>query len=293
MESKKVAVLLSSYNGEKFIKEQIDSILNQTYQNIEIYVRDDGSSDGTLKILKRYEKKKQIKLIVGKNIGFINSFFELLKYPIDAEYFAFSDQDDVWLKNKIERAIELLEKEKNSNLPIMYYSNYAFYDENMNFKANAKNKKNPSFIGCLVECINLGSATVINKVARNMTINNLPHNCSGHDWWIYMICQGLGKTIYDENILVKHRTHIDNTSECGKNFISTQIHRIKALFKRNFFKIIRYQIEEYKEYFLPSLSKENQKIINLFYCKGIKIKKQLKKYFIHIDFEHHYQMKLL
>ena len=79
--------------------------------------------------------------------------------------------------------------------------------------------------------------------------------------------------------MLKHRVHINNTSECGKNFVSTQIHRIKTLFKGNFFKTIKYQIEEYKEYFFSSLSNKNQKIINLFYTKGINLNKQIKKTF--------------
>ena len=72
-----VAVLVSTFNGEKYIKEQLDSILNQTYQNIHIYVRDDGSTDSTIAILKKYEQKGKIQLRLGKNIGFVNSFFEV------------------------------------------------------------------------------------------------------------------------------------------------------------------------------------------------------------------------
>ena len=279
MNNKKVAVLLSSYNGEKYIKEQIDSIINQTYKNIEIFVRDDGSKDRTVEILKEYETDKKIKLITGKNLGFVNSFFELLKHPKDAEYFAFADQDDIWMENKIEKAVEMLGKEENNNIPIMYYSNYDFYDENMNFKSNAKDRSKTSFLGCLVECVNSGMATVINKKARDIIINKLPQNCCSHDWWIYMIYQGLGKVIYDEKVMVKHRTHGNNTSECGKSFIGLQIFRIKSLFKSNFFKKIRYQIQDYKEYFYEVLSDENKKIINLFYPSGLKIGKQIKKLF--------------
>ena len=93
MEERKVAILLSTYNGEKYVKEQIDSFLNQTYKNVEIIVRDDGSKDSTVKILKEYQNNyNNIKLTVGKNLGFIKSFFELLKLG-DADYYAFADQD--------------------------------------------------------------------------------------------------------------------------------------------------------------------------------------------------------
>ena len=91
--SKKVVILLSTYNGEKYLREQIDSILNQSYQNFELVVRDDGSKDSTVEIVKEYMEKsdKEITLMVGKNLGFIKSFFELLKHS-DADYFSFADQ---------------------------------------------------------------------------------------------------------------------------------------------------------------------------------------------------------
>ena len=111
MENKKVAILMSTYNGEKYLKEQIESLLAQTYGNIEIYIRDDGSKDNTIKIIKNYkEKYNNIVLKEGKNIGFINSFFELLNLCNDADYYAYCDQDDVWMNDKIERAVKFLGK---------------------------------------------------------------------------------------------------------------------------------------------------------------------------------------
>ena len=78
--SKKVNVLLSAYNGEKYIKEQIDSILNQSYSNVELYVRDDGSKDGTLAIVREYEEKGLLHLEAGENVGFVKSFVAHCKW---------------------------------------------------------------------------------------------------------------------------------------------------------------------------------------------------------------------
>ena len=111
---KKVAVLISTYNGEKYIKEQIDSILNQTYKNIEIVIRDDGSSDSTIEIIKEYQKKhSNIILKEGTNVGFIKSFFQLLGLA-DSDYYAYCDQDDVWMENKIELAVNALNEADNT-----------------------------------------------------------------------------------------------------------------------------------------------------------------------------------
>ncbi len=81
MEEKRVAVTISTYNGEKYIEQQIESLLNQTYKNVDIFVRDDGSTDLTLDILKKYEKDKKIKLYYGENLGFIGSFYDILDKP--------------------------------------------------------------------------------------------------------------------------------------------------------------------------------------------------------------------
>lgn len=131
MENSKVAVLLSTYNGEKYLKEQLDSLINQTYSNIDIYIRDDGSTDNTVKIIKEYQKNNSnIYLDEGKNSGFIKSFFELLKNNSNADIYSYCDQDDIWEKDKIERAVKHIEKEDNTK-PILYFCNSDYYDMNM------------------------------------------------------------------------------------------------------------------------------------------------------------------
>ena len=125
---KKVAVLISTYNGKKYLKEQLDSILNQTYPNIEIVIRDDGSTDSTLELVKEYqEKHSNIRLKEGTNIGFIKSFFKLLEMA-DADYYAYCDQDDIWLENKIELAVNALNQADNTK-PNMAFGNADYYYE--------------------------------------------------------------------------------------------------------------------------------------------------------------------
>lgn len=102
MESQKVQVLMSTYNGERFLQEQIESILNQSWKNLDILIRDDGSRDQTREILKDYsEKYSNVYIFLEENCGVARSFFELLKKS-DADYVAFCDQDDIWMEQKIE-----------------------------------------------------------------------------------------------------------------------------------------------------------------------------------------------
>lgn len=84
-----VAICMSTYNGEKYIKKQIESLLKQTYKNIDIYVRDDDSRDNTLKILKEYEKNTKVKIIAGKNLGVVKSFYECLKQAYNTKKYVF------------------------------------------------------------------------------------------------------------------------------------------------------------------------------------------------------------
>ena len=126
---KKVQVLLSTYNGEKYLKEQIESILKQKEVDKKLIVRDDGSSDSTIKILEEISNKnKKIIFYKGKNIGPARSFMELLKKSEEADYYSFADQDDIWEENKIISAINKL---NNINEPELYLSALGIVNESL------------------------------------------------------------------------------------------------------------------------------------------------------------------
>jgi rhamnosyltransferase len=277
---KKVAILLSTYNGEKYLREQLDSILNQTYTNFELIVRDDGSKDNTVGIVKEYIEKsdKEIVLVEGKNLGFIKSFFDLLKRA-DADYYSFADQDDIWLPNKIELAVKSLNKLDNTK-PNMAFSNVDYYDTEMNFigKGDSKGKK-PSFLNSLYECINQGMTMVINKKARDYIINHIPEKCFFHDWWTYMICTAFGKVVQDDVVTVKYRRAKTNATVEGQGKLTLLVWRIKKLFLGDGMKDIKKQITIFKNIFYKDLSKENKKILDTFQGEKYNFFKALKKTF--------------
>lgn len=289
----RVAVLLSSYNGEKYIKEQIDSILNQTYGNLTLYVRDDGSADCTLSILSAYEKRGEIVLFRGKNKGYINSFFELMKQCEAAEYYAWCDQDDIWMPEKIERAVDKLEEDRNqylgtakNNSPVLYFSDYDYYDETMCFQKHGLiHKRGPSFANSLMDCISLGFNSVFNHRAREMMCEKTPEHCCGHDWWTYMICAAFGRVIYDRGFIsVKYRRIEKSISPGGKNFLALQIWRFKKFFLNDYFMKIREQLWEFADLYFAELSNENAKIMRLFAKKKYHLTLALKKMFYPVRF---------
>lgn len=280
MNDKKVVIIMSTYNGEKYIAEQIDSLINQTYKNIEILIRDDGSKDKTIEIIKKYqEKNPNIILKEGENKGFINSFFELLNMAdTKAKYFAYCDQDDVWMEDKIERAVSFMEK-SNSSKPVLYFSNSDYYDGNMNFLKTAEKNKVYNFRNSLVECVTQGMTMVINRTAKELIVNNRPQNCLFHDWWTYMICSGFGEIIYDNKSLVKYRRHNKSVTVEGKSKWQLFKWRVKNFFIENSLKEIKKQWIDYKNFYYDKLSKKDQKLINLFAREKYNLFVALKKTF--------------
>lgn len=275
----KVKVLLSAYNGVRYIEEQIESILAQSVEGIELIVRDDGSTDGTIEILKKYEDKGLIQLELGKNVGFVASFFWLVENSGDGDYFFFSDQDDVWFPDKVEMALEKL-KDVDNTKPVLYFSNYDFYDGDMKFIAHHEAKGNKlSFRNSIVDCVPLGFNSCFNKKAQEMTIGNMPKKSQGHDWWMYMLCTGLGEVIYDDRATVKYRRHNANVSGEEVSFLQFQIWRFKKLFLRGYFSKIKDQIIEFEQLFGEQLAKEDQKVLALFTKRGFHPIVQLKKVF--------------
>ena len=275
---KKVAVLISTYNGEKYIKEQLDSILNQTYKNIDIVIRDDGSKDLTIDIIKEYQKKnKNIFLTEGSNIGFIKSFFQLLENS-NADYYAFCDQDDIWIDNKIELAVMLLNSVDNT-LPNLVFGNSDYYDENMNFIGKGEEHRTFSFKNSLYECVSQGMTMTINQVAKQIIIDNIPEKCLFHDWWTYMICSGQGNVMYNDSTVVKYRRFEKNATAEGQNILKVFLWRIKKLFANNGMKDIKTQQLEYKRLFYNNLSNENKEILDLFVQEKYNFFKAIKKAF--------------
>lgn len=304
---KKVQVLLSSYNGEKYIKEQLDSILSQTYDNISILVRDDGSTDETVTILRKYETEGKIRLVAGKNCGFIQSFHWLVAHADDADYYAFSDQDDIWFPEKISRAVEKLEELESElvhssairEMPLLYFSNYDFYDDTdgeMKYAGHAyplDKVRKPSFYNAIVDCMPLGFCSVMNYAAKRMMTEHIPSHSCGHDWWTYLLCSGLGRVVYDSRPTVKYRRTGNNVSAGGMAFLSFQIWRIRKFFLQGYFQSIRMMLAEFYYLYSKALREEDQKQLSLYARKNVDIIANLVKAFYPRRYREHWSDEVM
>ncbi len=206
------AVLLSSYNGERFIGAQVDSILAQSHRNLRLIVRDDGSSDGTTAIVTRYaERHANVELRRGRNVGAVASFLELLDHAPEGHYVALSDQDDVWREDKVERAIAALQ---SIDGPAMYFSNVEIVGTGLEHLAAESDRapRGASFANALVENIATGCTVVLNAAAAGtLRGRNVRHaDLVMHDWWIYQVIAGIGNVIYERYAGVCYRQHPGN-----------------------------------------------------------------------------------
>lgn len=197
----KIWVLMSTYNGMAYIEEQIESILSQKNCDVHLLVRDDGSTDATLDILKSYEKKGSLTLISDNiNLGPAKSFLKLLEMAPDDGYYAFSDQDDCWNSDKLERALEMLTQAEENNMPLVYYSNSDVVDQNLNStgKKVYSGKQKPTLERVLCGYGIQGCTMVLNKALRDifLSVDMSKERIGMHDFFLCdlcMVCGGGGK----------------------------------------------------------------------------------------------------
>ena len=214
---RKVAIILGFYDGYEFIRKQLQSIFEQTHQNFIIFVTDDNSKDKfSLEKLNINERNKN-KIRVGlrnKNIGYAQNFLNaLVSIDGDFDYYAFSDQDDIWHREKLEKAINSLEGYPD-NQANLYGSRTELIGESEEIKLgkSIEFKKSPSFQNALTQSIFGGNTMVFNRNAFDLICSsNINQKIISHDWWCYQIISGAGGNIfYDKNIYLKYRQHTNN-----------------------------------------------------------------------------------
>jgi glycosyltransferase involved in cell wall biosynthesis len=262
----KVKIILSTYNGEKYIKELVESVLAQNYPNFHLIIRDDGSTDKTRFILNQYKTLKNVDICLGKNLGVIKSFFELLKIAgDDAQYIAFCDQDDIWKENKITRAVDQLERKVPSDIPGLYFCRYALVDKNLNIigYSNAPNRR-PFFSNALVQNIANGCTMVINQKTRSLLIDHIPSNPLMYDAWIYLLVSAFGRVIYDQVPTILYRQHGENTIGAETSIIRKWAGRASRFYKSWGKRKITSQAIEFRELFYELMPREKKNIIDNF-----------------------------
>lgn len=219
---KQVQILLSTYNGAEWLPFQMDSLAEQTYPEISILVRDDGSCDQTISLLNKYEKRlPQMTWYAGKNIGIWKSFWDLLEHAdAAADYFAFCDQDDVWFPDKLEHGILQLEQqlkelpeELQEELPALYCGSLLLTDKNLHplHTTISFTGFRPSFGNAVLQNIATGCTCIFNRALLTLVRSNRPDYMVMHDWWLYLTASCFGTVIYDNTPKLYYRQHGTNS----------------------------------------------------------------------------------
>jgi len=210
----KLIVLMSTYNGERFLRQQLDSLIGQTLRPDQILIRDDGSKDSTLAILEEYAIRYPfISYYQGENKGPAASFYDLICHCEKAEYYALCDQDDVWFKDKLMSAVNRLEKE-DAKLPLLYCSRYTLTDGDLHpLNSDVSHLYDfTDFAHSLLYHTAPGCTFVYNEAAREkiMKYDMEKEYCLIHDSIIHKVVAMFGKVILDKDSHMFYRQHGNN-----------------------------------------------------------------------------------
>lgn len=274
-EINQVDILLSTYNGSKYLRELIDSIINQTYQNWQLIIRDDGSKDDTFKIIQGFIKQFPEKIIYIDdqyyNLGPNQSFSKLMEYS-NANYIMFCDQDDIWLNNKIELTIKkmLVLEGKYSDRPLLVHTDLTVVDKDLKIIFNSfwkYQKLNPeckNLNNIIIQNIVTGCSMMINKKLKELA-QPIPTDAIMHDWWIALVAS-IYSGIYEiESPSILYRQHNENNIGAKKYsfyYYITRLGKINESHKSNI-KIIK-QAEALLKCYKEILNKKQYKTLNSF-----------------------------
>ena len=288
--NQKVAVILGFYNGNNFIDEQVESIFNQNFKNIDIFIFDDNSKIKLeFKELKiNNNKKPKIKITKRKeNLGYAKNFLMgLEEVGKEYDFYAFSDQDDIWEKDKITRGIEALIS-KESKYPKLYCSRTSYYNSECTkvIGSSKIHPKKPTFSNALLQNIAGGNTILMNNLARQIVVKTVKaENFISHDWWCYQIISGAGgEVIFDKHKTVRYRQH--NYNLIGKNngfvdiqsrileFLSGKVKRWSDVNLENLLKyrylLTKDNIEILENFIKARRSRNILKKLNYFYKSGV------------------------
>lgn len=263
-----VAILLCTYHGQHYLAEQLDSIAAQNYANWAVWVSDDGSWDDTHVILESYRENwgiERLSIHPGPAKGFAANFLSLTcRAGIQADYYAYSDQDDIWEADKLQRAIDSLSSVPE-DVPALYCSRTRIVDEdNRDVGFSPLFTKLPSFPNALMQNIGGGNTMVFNDAARNLLCEaGADVNVVAHDWWVYLTVSGCGgKIFYDAYPSLRYRQHGANLVGTNSNW-SARFGRIRMLLRGAFRNWNDRNIQALQR-LRPRLTTENRQILDQF-----------------------------
>lgn len=264
----RVVVLLSAYNGSKFIVEQIRSILEQLPPDGLLMVRDDGSKDNTCDLVEHLGDHR-IALIRGANIGFSQSFLTLLSLaPADAELVMFSDQDDVWMPDKVARAWDWICNQ--GDRPALYGSTQQLVDAQLRPMNVTRRWRTPiSFASAVCENRITGCTAALNAPALNLVkAAGVPRDVLFHDWWLFVLVTAFGTVWIDPKPTLLYRQHGSNQIGHGAGWWGRHRHIIRFLLREDWVGILLLQVQALHRTLGYRLTHDQQALLANCFCRS-------------------------
>lgn len=263
---KKIQILLSTYNGEAHVREQLDSYTRlENFDEVKVLIRDDGSSDGTRKILHEYAEKYGFEIIEGENVGLNASMHELVqRCDLECKYFSFSDQDDVWLPDKLSRAVKALDALDNS-VPNLYAASSSITNDSLKVLGHTLIPKRPlTFYNSMIQNVCVGHTQVCNGELIKILRLHFSPDIYVHDSWAYTVASAFGQVVYDNKQTTLYRQH-------GNNAIGYEAGKFKDFMKR--LKRLRtgksrrysYQLRAFRELYADSIPEQYRHEIDRYF----------------------------
>lgn len=235
LHSSLVDVLLSTYNGSKYLPDLVISLINQTYQNWRLLIRDDGSTDGTIDLIERFSEQYPNKIVHVvdnlHNLGPGQSFSQLMAYS-NADLVMFCDQDDYWLSSKIEVTLEemLVLEEEFPHTPLLVHTDLTVADTNLEVIAKSFwsyqniNPKKKHFRDLLIQNIATGCTVMINKKLKELAYP-VPTQAIMHDWWVALVASTYAGIHHIDESTILYRQHGENNTGASKYSLRNFLHR--------------------------------------------------------------------
>lgn len=275
----RVDVIMATYNGQKYIRQQIDSILQNQGVDVVLHIFDDGSSDDTLDILKEYQKAYSSRIMIypnkinqGPTLNFLQGIRCVMEEYQDAQYFMCCDQDDVWNEDKIKVTLKRmmqLEKYYSFDQPLLVFTDATITDENLGILETSFYKSQRYDLGklnlahLLMENLVIGCTMMINR-AFEPYLMNLPKMARYHDWWLALIAASFGNINLLKKQTLQYRQHANNVVG-GARFDQYILQRVKNLkVQKERLLDNKKQATEFHQLFCSSLSQEKLEILEHF-----------------------------
>ena len=275
----RVDVIMATYNGEKFLKEQLDSVFGNIGCEVYLHVFDDGSSDETLTILEEYKKKYMGKVLVHcneQNLGVTKNFLygirKVMEYNHEAQYFMLCDQDDVWHQDKIQKTLKRMnqmEKRFGEERPLLVFTDATVVNEALEtvhtsfYKSQHLNVSKTELSNLLMENKCIGCTVMINR-AYEPYLLEIPQNAKYHDWWLALIASAFGNISYVNRQTLMYRQHANNVVG-GSDFLAYVKNRFNGRkHQKESLRLNQQQAMEFLSFFEDGLTLHKRLIVEEF-----------------------------